>query len=78
MDMFDIPNRIVNGIVIADGRSSTAARRAGYHNIIPSVNNVARQSGMSPCHISLPSYLTPQEHKQQETTKFPRLIKDRA
>ncbi|KAF2966768.1 hypothetical protein GQX73_g6807 [Xylaria multiplex] len=42
MDKFDIPNRIVNGIVIVDGTSATAARKAGYkpsnispHNSIP-------------------------------------------
>ncbi|KAI0534411.1 hypothetical protein GGR58DRAFT_520451 [Xylaria digitata] len=30
MDKFEIPNRIINGIVIVDGTSATAAREAGY------------------------------------------------
>ncbi|KAI3321551.1 hypothetical protein HD806DRAFT_156014 [Xylariaceae sp. AK1471] len=46
MDKFNIPNRIINGIVIADGTSKTAARRAehkGVNPFIPSANNMARQ-----------------------------------
>ncbi|TGJ80162.1 hypothetical protein E0Z10_g8599 [Xylaria hypoxylon] len=44
MDKFEIPNRIVNGIVIADGTSETAARKAGYKRIISSTNNSTSQA----------------------------------
>ncbi|RWA07913.1 hypothetical protein EKO27_g7197 [Xylaria grammica] len=43
MDKFEIPNRIVNGIVIADGTSATAARKAGYQRIVSSTNGSTRQ-----------------------------------
>ncbi|KAI8952187.1 hypothetical protein F4801DRAFT_600329 [Xylaria longipes] len=42
MDKFEIPNKIINGIVIVDGTSKTAARKAAYEGAHPS-NNPARQ-----------------------------------
>ncbi|KAI0436511.1 hypothetical protein F4803DRAFT_222512 [Xylaria telfairii] len=45
MDKFEIPNRIINGIVIVDGTSKTAAARAKYEAAISS-NNLARQKAM--------------------------------
>ncbi|KAI0509608.1 hypothetical protein F5B22DRAFT_318599 [Xylaria bambusicola] len=43
MDKFDIPNKIVNGVVIADGTSQTAARKAGYNQLnIHSTNHPKR------------------------------------
>ncbi|KAJ8120243.1 hypothetical protein ONZ43_g2997 [Nemania bipapillata] len=41
MDKFDIPNRIINGIVIVDGTSKTAARRA--RNMARNKEMMARQ-----------------------------------
>ncbi|KAK5636883.1 hypothetical protein RRF57_012595 [Xylaria bambusicola] len=43
MDKFDIPNKIVNGVVIADGTSQTAARKAGYNKPNIHSTNLPRQ-----------------------------------
>ncbi|KAI1427148.1 hypothetical protein F5Y12DRAFT_712484 [Xylaria sp. FL1777] len=42
MDKFEISNRIINGIVIVDGTSQTAARKAGYRPSIHSAKNSKR------------------------------------
>jgi hypothetical protein len=46
MDKFDIPNKIINGIVIVDGTSKTAARRAKHKEFTDSASNYAQQKGM--------------------------------
>lgn len=46
MDKFVIHNRIINGIVIVDGTSKTAARKAKYQATVASANSYGQQKGM--------------------------------
>lgn len=50
MDKFAIPNKIINGIVIVDGTSETAARKARHEATIAS-HKLTYPSGMTPFHI---------------------------
>lgn len=44
-DKFIIPNQIINGIVIADGTSQTAARKARHRVTITAINSHSQQRG---------------------------------
>lgn len=46
MDKFDIPNKLINGILIVDGTSKTAARRARNKELLASADKHAQHQGM--------------------------------
>ncbi|KAJ2985878.1 hypothetical protein NUW58_g5300 [Xylaria curta] len=47
MDKFEIPNKIINGIVIADGTSQTAARKAKYKGTSLLISNRGQQGAQN-------------------------------
>ncbi|KAI1150325.1 hypothetical protein F4825DRAFT_468239 [Nemania diffusa] len=55
MDKFDIPNKLINGILIVDGTSKTAARRARNKELLASADKHAQhQAVQDPGSISPP------------------------
>ncbi|KAJ8126133.1 hypothetical protein O1611_g7504 [Lasiodiplodia mahajangana] len=54
MNKFDIPNKIINGIVIVDGTSKTAARRARMKEILATNSHNPQRAAQDHCATGLP------------------------
>ncbi|KAI8627818.1 hypothetical protein F5Y19DRAFT_156067 [Xylariaceae sp. FL1651] len=54
-DKLDVSSKIINRIVIADGTSATAARKAGYKGVVPSATTIAQQKAQNNAADKIPS-----------------------